>query len=120
MELHVFVHFVDDNFVEPEPDTRLDEILEGQDRIFTKLEQLMAKVDDLNAELVEINVTTNELANDVDDLLTQAQGGLSAADADAHVAKLQELKTALQAVASKHTPTGTGEPPVDPASRGFR
>lgn len=39
-------------------------------------------------------------------LTAQSAGGLTAAEADAHKAKLVELKTALQAVAAKHQPPG--------------
>ena len=65
----------------------------------------MSKLDELEAELQEANATTNEIAADIDDLLAQLAGGLSPADADAVKAKLVELKTSLQAVAAKHTPT---------------
>lgn len=64
----------------------------------------MAKVDELKAELVAANEATNELASDMDDLLSRLEGGLSAEEATAVQAQITELKTKLQAVAAKHTP----------------
>ena len=79
----------------------------------------MAKIDEMKAELVEINTSTSamatamtEIESDVDDLVSRATGGVSAAEADAFVADLKSLKadlvakeTALKATASKWTPS---------------
>lgn len=76
------------------------------DKILKLQEKLMSKADELKAELVEANNVTNELANDVDDLVKRiAEGGLSAAEADEVKTQLTALKTKLQGVAAVHTPT---------------
>ena len=63
----------------------------------------MAKVDELEAELVEANKTTNEIADDVADLLNRlASGGLTAEEADRVKAQIVALNDRLKGVASQH------------------
>lgn len=93
MEIHIHIP----NITNEDISCKLDKILE-------QLEVMMAKVDELKAELVAANEATNELASDMDDLLSRLEGGLSAEEATAVQAQITELKTKLQAVAAKHTP----------------
>jgi len=92
MEIHVHVH--------------QSSILESKiDRILEQQGVMMAKVDELKAELVAANETTNEIANDVADLLTKlVEGGLSAAEADEVKAQIVALNERLKGVAAQHTP----------------
>ncbi len=95
MDIHVFHHIADD-------ERRLFQILDYVKRIYLQGERIMGKIDDLNAELAKINDTTNEIAADIDDLLKQAEGGVSESDAAAFQAKLSELSDRLKGVAAKH------------------
>lgn len=100
LEVHVHVHH------STTLDTKVDKILSNQ-------EKMMAAIDILRTELQEVNATTNELATDVDDLIGKVgEGSLSAAEATEVTTKLQEIKAALQNVASKHTPGAVVDPPV--------
>lgn len=117
MKIEVHVHTVSDP-------NDLYQINRKLDLVVRRTGAIVAKIDELSAELGEINATTNELAADVDQLLlgVPAEGGLSAAEADAHKQKLVELKDALKGIAAKY-PVSTEEPPVDPvdpAGRGRR
>lgn len=75
--------------------------------------RIMATVNELLVELAEANVTTNEIAADVDVLLSKlADGGLSAAETEQVRTEIVALKSRLQGVAAKYTPDVV--PPVDP------
>jgi len=75
------------------------------DLVITKLGGIMAKVDELLAELEKANTTTNEIANDIADLIAKLANGLSAAEAAVVQAKLAELQAKLEGVAATHTPS---------------
>ena len=93
MEIHIHIPNIYENVV-----GKLDKILDRQG-------VMMAKVDDLKAELVEANKTTNEIADDVTDLLSKlAAGGLSPAEADEVKAQIVALNEKLKSVAAQHTP----------------
>ena len=78
------------------------------DIIQKQLEVIMAKVDDLLADLKEANATTDEIANDVDVLLSKlVAGGLTAAETTQVQSEIAALKTRLQGVAAKYTPDVT-------------
>lgn len=66
---------------------------------------IVAKVDELLTELSEANATTNEIADDLADLLSKLDGGLSAPEAEVVKAEIVVLKDKLKAVAATHTPT---------------
>jgi len=81
----------------------LNEILELNKKILKQGEKIMAKVDELEAELVEANKTTNEIANDIADLLNRlASGGLTVEEADRVKAQIVALNDRLKGVASQH------------------
>lgn len=80
----------------------LDRLVRWVNLIF--LGEIMSKLDEINAELVKINETTNEIASDIDTLILQLSGGLSASDADTIINSLKEKSAALRSVAEKYTP----------------
>ena len=82
----------------------LETLTRKVDRILDKLGVMMAKVDDLKAELVLANETTNEIAKDIDDLVSRTQGGLSESEATEVQTQLTALKDKLLNVAAVHTP----------------
>ena len=78
------------------------------DSIIQQGEKILAKVDELKAELVAANEVTNEIADDVKDLLEKlAAGGLTVEEADAVKAEIVALTERLRGVASQHTPSST-------------
>lgn len=88
-EFHVYLH---------QDNSKLDKLLRGQAII-------MAKVDELNEELVQINETTNEIAGDMDDLISKVgDGSISSVEAEAIKTQLVALKERLTGIASTHTP----------------
>lgn len=80
----------------------------------------MGALDDLKQELVEINEATNELATDVDDLISKmGTGAISEEEAQDLRSSLIAVKDKLKGTAAKHTPEsggGTNEPPFDPVA----
>lgn len=74
--------------------------------------RIMAAFDDLKKELGVINGTTNEIAADIDELITKlsSPNGLTEAQAAEIVADLQSTSTALKGIAAKY-PAPT--PPVE-------
>lgn len=65
----------------------------------------MAKVDELKAELVAANEVTNEIASDLNDLISRVgEGSLSPAEAEEIKTQLSSLRERLTGVASQHTP----------------
>lgn len=68
----------------------------------------MAIFDELKAELVSINETTNEIAQDVDDLVAKIQAAtgkvLTEAEAAEILTGLKATSEGLKTVASKWTP----------------
>jgi methyl-accepting chemotaxis protein len=80
--------------------------------ITQKLSTMAKKIDDINALLSEINDSTNNIAADLDRIAQQAEGGLSAEEADGVVSQLRSASEALKAVAAKNPETGE---PTTPA-----
>ena len=73
------------------------------ERIFQQGEMILAKVDELKAELEEINNITNEIADDIGDLLGRlVEGGLTPEETTEIQGKIQELKVRLLGIASQH------------------
>lgn len=66
--------------------------------------RIMAAIDDVRAELGKINATTNEIAADIDELITKIgqPGGMSEAEAQEVVESLKGVSTTLQGVAAKY------------------
>lgn len=65
----------------------------------------MSKLDELQAELEQANEVTNEIAADVEDLLSRlTAGGLSPAEADTIKSQIVALTDRLRGVAAQHTP----------------
>ncbi len=81
-------------------------LLEVMDRKLDQLlnigRRIMAKIDDVNELLTKIDDETNQVAAEIQQLKDQIanSGGISAADADAVVAKLGALQTRLQGLAA--------------------
>ena len=75
------------------------------DRILKQQERIMASAAELKAELVAANEATNEIAVDLQDLVSKVgPGTLSATEAQEVQDSLVALKTKLQGVAAVHTP----------------
>ena len=77
------------------------------ENIETKLYEIerniMPVLDDIKRELGVINGTTNEIAADIDELITKISGGgLTEAEAQSIVTDLQGLSTTLKGVAEKY------------------
>jgi methyl-accepting chemotaxis protein len=69
------------------------------------------KIDDINALLGEINDSTNNIAADLDRIADQAEGGLTAGEAEDVVNQLRSASEALKAVAARNPEPGeTPEP----------
>jgi uncharacterized coiled-coil DUF342 family protein len=101
MRIDVHHHFHDD----PAHATILQKILSKVEQVYQQGVKVLAKVDELKAELVAANETTNEIADDVTDLLNKlAAGGLSPAEADEVKAQIVALNEKLKGVAAQHTP----------------
>ncbi len=94
MELHIHIHHHDNE---------------------TKLDKIMAKIDDINTLLTEINDSTNNIAADLDRIAQQAEGGLSAQEAESVVTQLRSASDALKAVADRNPETGEPTEPGTPA-----
>jgi tagatose-1,6-bisphosphate aldolase non-catalytic subunit AgaZ/GatZ len=78
-------------------------ILTRLDAIYAQGETVMAKVDELLAALEEANTTTNEIAQDITELLAQlATGGLTPVETEIVMAKIAELNARLKNVASAY------------------
>lgn len=93
MDINLYVHQVGSDI-----DSKLDLILKG-------LRILMGKADDMKAELVAANEATNEIAGDLQDLISRVgDGSLSPTEADEIKKELEALRAKLTGVASQHTP----------------
>ncbi len=75
----------------------------------------MAKIDDINTLLTEINDSTNNIAADLDRIAQQAEGGLSAQEAESVVTQLRSASDALKAVAARNPETSEPTEPGTPA-----
>lgn len=65
----------------------------------------MATLEEFEAELTQINVHTNEIASDMQDLIDRlAAGGLTEQEEADVLAQLSAHKTALEGIASQHSP----------------
>ena len=76
------------------------------DLILARLETVMGKIDDLNTVLDEVKAAQADqatalanIANDLDTLIAQAQGGVTPADADAFLASLTGVRDTARAAA---------------------
>jgi hypothetical protein len=78
------------------------------DKILSQQEKMMATIEEIRQELVEINEVTNEMADDVNDLINRVPDG---AGMEEIKSSLVSLKGRLQGIASQHTPNST--PPVE-------
>jgi len=84
-------------------------IMKKLEEIYEQGRKIMAKVDELLAALEEANTTTNEIAQDITDLMNQlVAGGLTPAETETVKAKITELADRLKAVAAVYPPP----PPV--------
>lgn len=72
----------------------------------------MAAAEQLRGMLAEINEATNNIAADIDRLLDQLEGGVSAADATALIAEFRPVVDQLKAVAAEIPETPPVEPPA--------
>jgi methyl-accepting chemotaxis protein len=88
----------------------LDEVLKELKKINQKLTTMAKKIEDINALLTEINDSTNNIAADLDRIADQAEGGLTADEADSVVTQLRAASDALKAVAARNPEPGTPEP----------
>lgn len=77
-----------------------------QNAILTRLAAMESKImsafDDIKKELGTINETTNEIASDIDELITKIGTGMTDAQAQEVVTDLQGISTTLKGVAAKY------------------
>ena len=86
-------------------DKQTQAILKRMDEMET---HIMAAIDDIRKELGVINGVTNEIAADIDELITKIGTGMTDAEAQEVVAGLKEVSATLTGVAAKYpvvTPT---------------